>query len=341
MERLGHTIVNSWNSHTAYCLVCLITMWMILGSVSLVSAQQTQTKPVEKPWSVDLQVKYNFNSHTSFEFGNPYPPYQSPLSRLEFPMNTLWVGAEIRRSFFSWVSLGVEALTNIPGDSSGVFKDSDWDDDERPNVKTIYSESKCRMERSYDVRGDLDLKIYDWIGLPSWFDMRPLIGIRWQRFNLMTHDGLQSYPAPGDNRPSLSLPGDGIHFEQTYWHYFLGVRAAYDIGKHIKEASRWKLLMQLDWAHVEGNNEDHHLLRSGNRFTYENTSGDAWHALLGMKVGLTDSINANIIADYLRIQTAGSHRLVNDTYNIDFSFDNGVKVWSEQLSISMNLEYMF
>ena len=341
LPRLGHSIVNSWNSCAAYCLACLITTWMILGSISLASAAQIGSPSVEKPWSVDLRVKYNFNSHTSFEFGNPFSPYQSPLSRLEFPTNTFWVGAEVRRSFFSRFSLGVEALTNIPGDSSGVFKDSDWEDDENAKVKTTYSESKCRMERSYDVRGDLDLKIYDLIGFPSWFDIRPLIGVRWQRYNLMTHDGLQSYPAPGDNRPAQSLPGDGIYFEQTYWHYFLGVRSVYDIGKHIKEAARWKLLMQLDWAYVDGNNVDHHLLRSGNRLTYEKTRGDAWHALLGMKVGLTDSINANFIADYLRIKTTGSHRLINSAYDIDFSFDSGVMVWSEQMSITMNLEYMF
>jgi len=40
-------------------------------------------------------------------------------------------------------------------------------------------------------------------------------------------------------------------------------------------------------------------------------------------------------------ETTGSHRLVNNTYDIDFSFDNGVKVWSERMSITMNLEYMF
>ena len=328
-------------SISTLCLIYLIAIWMILGSVSPASAQQTATDLNVKPWSIDLQVKHYFNSHTSFEFGNPFSPYQAPLSRLEFPINTLWVGAEARRSFFSRFSLGVSVFTNIPGDSGGVFKDSDWDDDNNPGVKTIYSESKCRMESSYDISGDIDLKVSDWIGLPYWLDIRPLIGVRWQRFNLMTHDGVQSYPAPGDNRPSEALPGNGIHFEQTYWHYFLGIRSAYDIGKHIKDPSRLQLLMQLDWAYVEGNNKDHHLLRSGNRFTYENTRGDAWHALLGLKIGLTESLNWNIAMDYLRIQTTGSHRLVNDLFNVDFSFDNGVKVWSEQTSFTMNLEYMF
>jgi hypothetical protein len=332
-RRLAAIIIKSF--------IYLMTIWMILGNIAYASAAPKETETPAKPWSVDLQVKYYFNSHTSYEFGNPNAPYQSPLSRLEFPVNSLWVGAEARRSFFSRFSLGIEALTNIPGDSSGAFQDSDWDDEDRPNVLTIYSESKCRMEPSYDIRGDFDLKIYDWIGLPYWLDVRPLVGIRWQQFNLLTHDGVQYDLASGGATPPESLTGDGIRFEQTYWHYFLGIRSVYDIGKHIKEISRWKLLMQLDWAYVEGKNKDHHLLRAGNRLTYENTTGDAWHALLGLKADLTDNISATVIADYLKLETTGSHRLVNDAYDIDYSFNHGVKVWSEQMSITVKLEYRF
>jgi hypothetical protein len=312
---------------------------MIPGGTSPASASQTADSAV-KPWSAALQMRYHLNSHTSFEFGNPFPPNQAPLSRLEFPMNTQWVGVEIRRDF-PRLSLGVEAFTNIVGDARGLFKDSDWDDDASPDVKTIYSESKCRMASSYDVRADLDMKISDWVGLPDWFDIRPLIGFRFQQFTLIAHDGTQSYPAPGDTRPSLALPGDGIHFQQQYWHYFLGVRMAYELGRHIKGASRVKLFTQMDWAYVDGNNEDRHLLRIGNRITYENTWGDAWHALLGLKIDMTKSFSANLAADYLNVRTKGSHRLVNNAFDLDYRFGNGVKVWSEQISITMNLEYRF
>lgn len=123
-----------------------------------------------------------FRSHTSYEFGNPYPPYQAPLSRLEFPLNSWWVGVEVRQSF-SRFSAGLEALRNISGEANGQFKDSDWDDDAAPDVQTIYSKSDCRIEPGYTVRGDVDLKISDWVGLPSGFDLRPVLGLRWQRFS--------------------------------------------------------------------------------------------------------------------------------------------------------------
>jgi hypothetical protein len=315
-------------------LVCLPAILLVLAGFPAIAAAED-----DKPWSAELHVKRYFGSHTSYEFGNPFPPYQVPLSRLEFPLNTWWAGGEFRRSF-PRISVGVEVLRNVSRESDGSFRDSDWDDEARPNVKTIYSESQCRMEPSYMVRGDVDLKVADWLGLPVWFDLRPVVGVRWQRFELVSHDGVQTYPAPGDNTPPTPLPGDGIRFEQTYWHYFLGIRTAYDLGRHI-HASRLKFLSQLDWAYVDGDNRDHHLLREGNRMTYEKTSGHAWHASLGLKAGLTQNINAGVEAEYLLIRTRGSHRLVNDRFNIDMSFDHGVKVWSEQMSLMVSLEYLF
>jgi hypothetical protein len=315
-------------------LACLPLMLLVLAGFPAIAAAET-----EKPWSAELHVKRYFGSHTSYEFGNPFPPYQAPLSRLEFPLNTWWAGGEFRRSF-SRISAGVEVLRNVSRESDGSFQDSDWDDDARPGVKTIYSESQCRMEPSYMVRGDVDLKVADWWGLPAWFDLRPVAGVRWQRFELVSHDGVQAYPAPGDNPPPDLLPGDGIRFRQTYWHYFLGIRTAYDLGRHIR-APRLKLLGQLDWAYVDGDNRDHHLLQEGNRMTYEKTRGHAWHASLGLKAGLTKNINAGVEAEYLRIRTKGSHRLVNDLYNIDMTFDHGVKVWSDQMSLMLSLEYLF
>ncbi len=99
--------------------------------------------------------------------------------------------------------------------------------------------------------------------------------------------------------------------------------------------------MQGDWAYVAGSNEDHHLLIAGNRITREKTTGDAWHALVNLKIGFSQNVNANIGAEYLRIKSTGSHNLTNNLFGIDFTFDHGVKVWSEQISLSLGLEYLF
>ncbi|MCX5827579.1 MAG: hypothetical protein NTV58_06210 [Deltaproteobacteria bacterium] len=141
------------NIDAAPCLACLLAMLLVFaGSPAITAAEGEKAPAPEKPWSAELHVKRYFSSHTSYEFGNPYPPNQAPLSRLEFPMNTWWAGGELRRRF-SRFSVGVEVLGSIPMESDLAFKDSDWDDDARPSVKTIYSESQCRVEPSYMVRG--------------------------------------------------------------------------------------------------------------------------------------------------------------------------------------------
>ncbi len=290
-------------------------------------------------WSVDLRVKNYSGSHTSFEFGNPFPPNQAPLSRLEFPLNSWWAGVEVRRNF-SRFSAGVEAMRNVSGSATRHFKDSDWTDDVQPWVKTIYSESSLRIEPSYTIRGDVDMKISDWLGLPAGFDLRPVLGFRRQRFSLVGHDGLQVYPAPGDNTPPVPLPGDGIHFVQTFRHTFLGVRMSYE-WENPRYVPRLGMRMQMDWARVTGDNEDHHLLREGQRFTYEKTRGNGRHASLGLDFGLTRRLSATLDVDYLKLYTSGSHRLVNSAFGMDFSFDYGVWVWSEQVSLTMGLRYAF
>ncbi|MCF7965272.1 MAG: omptin family outer membrane protease [Methylobacter tundripaludum] len=319
-------------------LLAILILLTAVSATQASSAMDPGDSP-DTPWSVNPKVRNDFSSHTSYEFGNPFPPYQAPLSRLEFPLDSWWAGLEARRSF-SRVSVGIEAMRNISGAADGPFKDSDWDDDARPGVKTIYSESNLRLDPSYSVRADVDLKISDWVGLPSGFDLRPVIGGRWQRFSFVSHDGLQVYPSPGDTTPPIALPGDGIRFEQTYWQTFLGVKTAYEWRNPVY-VSRLGVRMQLDWAYVIGENEDHHMLREGRRFTYEETRGNGWHAALGLDVGLTRQLSANLDLDYLKLDTSGSHRWVNTVFGEDESSGYEVNVWSQQFGITMGLKYAF
>ena len=318
--------------------VCLLVLALALANSSKAS-EAKKDQAATTPWSIELRSRYYLNSHTSYEFGNPFPPNQTPLSRLEFPLDSLWEGLEIRRSFRR-VSLGFEALRNGTQEARGVMKDSDWDDDAQPSTKTVYSESQCRAIPGWIIRGDLDLKVADWIGMPSWLDARPVMGFRWQRFSLLTHDGTQYDLTPQAVTPITPLPGDGILFEQTFRQYFLGMRTACDLGRLVR-VRPMRLLVQADWAYVDGNNEDRHLWRAGNRMTYEKTSGSARHASVGLEVDLTKRLRLGIDVDHLRTETTGTHRLVNDLFQIDFGFDNGVKVWSEQMSLTGSVGYKF
>lgn len=323
--------------HTLTGLALTLLISAFAASAATLQTQSESTLP--RPWSVALQTRYFFHSHTSYEFGNPFPPNQSPLSRLEFPLNSWWAGGSARREF-SRLSLGMEIWRNLSPEPYSVMADSDWDDGERPHVRTIYSESSCRMDPSYMVHGDLDVKIADWLGLPGWLDIRPAMGLRWQRFSLVTQNGMQYTLTENNKVQAIALPGDGIRFEQTYWQFFLGFKAAFDLGQPF-HLSRLHLLTAVDWAYVDAKNEDWHLLRAGKRMTYEHTRGNAWRAGMDLKIGLTQNWNATVGAQYLYIRTTGNHQLVNECFGTNFSFDYGVNVWSRQISVTAGLEYLF
>jgi len=320
----------------------ILTMMVLAALVCCGAAQAeppTADRSIVKTLSVEGRLRNTFRSNTSFEFGDPKVPGHTPLSRLEFPLNAWWAGVGARGGT-SRLSMGIEVLRSVTGEASGYQKDSDWEDDADRHSLTTYSESNCRLEPSYVVTGDIDLKIGYWLGLPSPFDLRPVAGIRWQRFVMITHDGTQWYPASGGAQPAEELAGDSLRFEQIYWHYYLGLRTAWDMG-HRGFLPPIVLFLQGDWAMVEGINEDWHILRAGRRITRERTRGDAWHVLAGMKIGLTKNIHAKIEADYLRLQTTGSHNMTNPLFNTDYSFEYGVKVWSEQMGVTMSMEWAF
>lgn len=301
---------------------------------------QNQTNSLYESESIGLTINAIFRryvgSETSYEFGDPFNGY-APLSKLQFPMDGWWGGAGFNQTIDRF-SVSGDFVTNISSESNSMMKDSDWDDESNPKQMTIYSESYNHIDPSYLVNTSLDMKVADLLGLPNRVDLRPMMGFRYQTLNFTTHDGLQIYP--GSNTPPLPLPGNGIQFNQTFYQYVLGFRWGLDFGDLIALPGS-KVYGQFDWAYVEGNNTDHHLKREGQRYTYENTTGHAWHTAVGAEIPLIDQLTFSFTYDYLNISTSGTHRLVNKTFNIDYSFNNGVKAYSLQQYFEMKLAYSF
>jgi outer membrane protease len=288
-----------------------------------------------KNWLFDVGMQRYLMSHTSYEFGNPYEPFQKPLSRLEFPLNTWWLDFRLRRTCPRW-SLGGRAGLSVARNIDGRMKDSDWDDPENTGIKTVYSESALRAEANYLFRTDVDVNISDWLGLPSSFEIRPLFAFEFQRLSLMAHDTIQ-WSITASPR---ALPGDGLHFRQDYYLYQIGLKGSYDgfkIGKYIDI----KLYGEADWGPALGYNEDHHLLREGDRFTYEKTSGSGLYFAAGLDIVMAKTITAGITIDYLWIRTTGVHRHSNIPLAEDLTWPDGVRVWSDQTSLVARLSYAF
>lgn len=316
----------------------LLSSLLLLGFMCI-AGQPARAENTSGEWAVSAKLTWLMAAHTSYEFGNPEPPKWSPLSRLEFPLNSWWGGLAVGRRTSRW-AVNLEVLTNLSREAQGAMKDTDWEDENSTKTVTTYSESDCRLEPSYMAQADFALQVGDWLGLPRRLGLAPLVGIRYQNFHFVTHDGVQWSPPDGGRDLGDPLPGDGISFRQTYWHFFLGFRSTLDL-KPTAGLTSLQLSLQADWAYVVAENRDHHLLRAGHRLTLEETKGDAWRLALGIKAGLGKHWFLSLDASYLNVYTTGSHRLLDDAMDIDFSFSDGVVVWSEQVSLTLGLTYAF
>jgi outer membrane protease len=278
-------------------------------------------------------IKKFVNSFTSYQFPNPFPPNQDPLSRLEFPIDQ-WFGGLTAGCAAAWWSLNCLAWTNLSRDSALKMQDSDWDDETNPFQKTIFSDSLCRLNRSLLV----DVNVTVGSSRKSLLNIRPIFGYRYQMFHFTTHDGLQS-----DLSGNVSdLPGDGIEFMQIFSHYYVGAifKPGVAPGEYWSSLRGVRLVAQIDYALVNAVNEDLHLLRAGERITRENTKGHCWHASLSASLAITNQLRARLDGDFKRIFTTGDHRLINNLFSVDFSFD-GSRVWSDQASVSATAELAF
>lgn len=312
--------------------------WLCLIALALPAAPGLAADATD--WQVTVKTKFLFNGHTSYEFGNPYPPGQR-LSRLEFPMESVWVGAAARRRI-GLASLGLEYLTSLADHESGDMKDSDWEDESLPTRRSIYSESKCRMRPSIQLTADLDLEVAGLLGLPEGLTLRPVVGFRWQHLQFVAHDGVQyTYGTWGEPVTADTLAGDTISFEQNWYQYFAGLRLGYVWDR--PPLLRWlRFDAQGDAGYVEGKNLDKHLLR-GDRTTRESTVGHAWHATAGVTLGLTERLGLGLEWEYLTLTSTGSHRwkqVAGDTTTA-MRWSRGVRVWSEQSSLALKLDYRF
>jgi len=274
-----------------------------------------------------LGVRKYINSFTSYQFPNPFPPGQDPLSRLEFPIDQWFMGLQLGYVAPTWV-LSAQGWVNLNRESALKMQDSDWDDGGMPGQKTIFSESNCRLNRGIL----LELQLALVTAIDRLYQVRPVAGCRYDYFFFTTHDGFQGALGGG----SVDLPGDGIEFKQTFYHYYLGgvVNKSLKLTSFNSLLSQLDLECQLDYAIVNARNEDLHLLRAGERITTEFTRGHCWNARI--RAALLSSADAllGVEAAFKRLLTDGSHELTNRILSIDFSF-SGSKVWSDQAYISI------
>ena len=330
-------------------LACLLALLLIPGlCLAAPAAPDAPGGDEAMGFFLAPQIKRFLRSHTSYQFGDPEQANLNPLSRLEFPLNSWWAGVNLGLKG-PRTSLELELLAGLPDqDDLGVVRDSDWEDPNRPKLRTTYSETTTKLKESFTLDAKVSHGVGDKLGLPAWLDLKPLLGVRWQHFVFTGGPGMQQSMVYQGGQPTYdqweyySLPQDTFWFRQEYLHAYIGAQVCLDLGRLGlgRPGAGWRASLQADLAHVWGENRDRHLLR-GERKTEERTQGYAWHTGLSLRAPLWDRGALVASGDYLIIRTSGEHRWTQPEEGVDETWDYGVEVWSRQMSWSLALEIDF
>ncbi len=288
------------------------------------------TPPVVPTWTIDYRFRTLCSSATSYQFGTSDPPPAgwAPLSLLKFPLDSTWHGLRAGMEKPNW---GVHFEWLMPQQGiAGNLTDYDWNP---PNTNGSFTDLGFADQRwvegqMLDLEGELKMLEcqFGW-GPPV--EVWPVVGFRWQRFNIRCYDGVQ---VKADNvwlDPPYSMAGDIIAFKQQYYMYYVGGQLRTTLNC-LKKLPPVNLTFQGDWGHAAAYNVDHHLVREGDRFTMETTHGDSWHVSLAAEAPISPHFSLGFQADYLEIHTRGKHHFVNVPRGTDETWDNGVSVSSHQ-----------
>ncbi len=302
--------------------------------------------PAPRVWTIDYRVQQMFDSHTSYQFGTPPQaggPQYAPLSKLDWSLDSTWTGLRVGVEKPNW-DVHFEWLTTMGRGINGSIYDYDWNIDEPrddPSRLDSLSSASERWNDGQKIELEADSRWAEcFLGLPVEF--WPLIGFRFQRFDITASHADQIIPATGPFEPPFD--GDIITFNQQYYIGYVGAQFRMAIPREDKPPTT--VAFQADYGFTSGYNVDHHLYYEYfgvHRYTMEKTDGGAVHLALIVESFFTERFSVGAQADYTDISTTGSHRLVmsGNTTPVDERWSNGVSVSSRQATITGFLRMRF
>jgi hypothetical protein len=274
-------------------------------------------------WTIDYRIKTFCNSQTSYEVGSPpnNPRSWAPVSQLRFPLDSAWNGVQVGVEKPDWAT-HVEWLTPLGQHINGYLTDFDW-----RNPNTPYSDLGYMREHWNDgqtVTFDLERKLSDSVlGLPV--EVWPMIGFRWQRFDLTAYDLDQ---VKYKNHPTdIHIDGDVITFNQQYYMCYLGGQLRRTIN--LSDQRQLRLIFQGDWGATWAYSIDHHLLPDF--YGMQADQGSSWHLGLTGEFPMNQRLTLGVQGDFLAIRTTGKDWEVGRPA---VPRTNGVCTYSDQTSVT-------
>jgi hypothetical protein len=278
-------------------------------------------------WSIDYRFRSLMSSSITNEFGTPWPPPDgwSPMTRLNFPLNSNWHGVEARVGQPTW-EFRLEWMMPQQG-IHGEQNDFDWQLPTTDFTDMAYSSERWNEGQMLDFGFDFQMLDHPF-GLPG--ELWPTIGFRWQRFDISCYDAVQ-VKANGDwLDPPQQLTGDTLAFNQQFYFGYIGGQLRGNLNLKVLPPFAWKF--QGDWGVVGGYNSL--TANDSQRESMNRTYGNMWHVAFTTEMPITQHFSIGVQFDYTKIQTHGTHRLNDPSQSIDESWDNGVSVLSDQTMLT-------
>jgi hypothetical protein len=253
------------------------------------------------------------------------------LSRLAFSLDSNWHGLRLGLDRPAW-EVHAEWLTPVQDTVDGALLDYDW---QPPNPDSSFTDLGTMRERwiNGQMLGiELDVQLLDGLfGQP--IEVWPLGGFRWQHFHLMCYDLVQVKEDNVWMADPYTYSGDVIDFKQDYYSPYIGVelRTVLSFWSFLHA----QLTLAFDGGYVAARNTDRHLLREGDRYTFDRTSGTAGHIAFTTEFLIGSHFSLGLELDHLEMRTSGTHRLLNEPLGIDETWDHGVRVWSDQTWLTL------
>ena len=231
----------------------------------------------------DWRTEQMLNSRTSYQFGTPPGPGQwAPLSKLDWSLDSTWTGLRVGVKKPTW-DAHFQWLTPMVRGIYGDMSDYDWNlvDPYDPSRLDSLSVSPQRWLDGQKIELEEECLWTDrFLGMP--IEVWPLLGFRWQRFDMMAYNGLQVISNAPPSAVGYRWAEDMGSFNQQYYMGYLGAQIRKTF--HRDSAPPIAVMLQVDYGATAGYNVDHHI--SGyeamglHRYTMESTGGDTVHLAL-------------------------------------------------------------
>ncbi len=267
------------------------------------------------------------NSFTSYQFPGAPPSIFDPVSRLEWPWEQLFYVARLGGGC-GCVQINLELAGTLDTFTNLKAQDSDWIYLADTDQKSIFSQGQAKP-RGWTLDTSLSCAV------PGMRFVRAIGGFRAQNWGFTYTDVTQSVafspfgPVLG---PTTFGGGPGIEFTEAYKIWYGGgiIILPFDLGFLSSRLSSYQLFIsgQGDYGYTTGKNFDFHIRRvPAPRYTWEDTSGGAWHVNLTLGCRANNRVAFTAEGDLIGIRTRGKHNWTQPGTNRNW---DGAQVWSEQ-----------